>query len=125
MRIVGALLLFYAAHYLYRRLEVAISRHRTARKHECEPVRLSPALNTFSNDVFGWKFPILVMNGFKAGKVLENLQKAFFESCNTVQVKVLFGNVIFPIEPEKLETKLSSNFNDWTITPRRKHAFSP
>lgn len=78
-----------------------------------------------NNDVFGWKFPILVMNGLKARKVLENLQKSLFESCNTVQVKILFGNVISPVEPENLKTKLSSNFNDWTITPRRKHAFSP
>ena len=125
VRIAGALFLFYIVHHLYHRLGVAISRQRTARKHECEPVRSSPALNTFSNDVFGWKFPLLVMNGFKDHKVLENIHKAFFESRNTVQVKALFTKMIFTVEPENLKTVLASNFNDWTITSRRKDAFGP
>lgn len=49
--IIGALLLFYAIRYLHRRFEVANSRHLVARKHDCELVRHSPALNTFYNDV--------------------------------------------------------------------------
>lgn len=125
VRIFGALLLFFAVRYVYGRLEVAISRHRTARKHDCKPVKLSPALNTFSNNMFGWKIPILLLNGFKARKVLETIQKVFFESCNTVQVKLLSTNMIFTIEPENIKTILASNFNDWSITTRRKHAFGP
>lgn len=125
VRILGSLLIFYAIHYVYRRLEVAVSRHRTARKHDCKPVKPSPVLNTISNDFLGWKVPKLLINGYKARKVLENLQKVFLKNCNTVQVKLLFTNVILTIEPENVKTILASNFNDWTVTTRRKQAFEP
>ena len=65
------------------------------------------------------------MNGFKDGKVLENLHTALFEVCNTVRVKMLFSNIIFTIEPENLKTMLSSDFNNWNISTRRKYGFIP
>lgn len=125
IRILGGLLLFYAIHYVYRRLEVAISRHRIARIHDCKPVKHSPALNTFSDGIFGWKVPLLLMNGFSTRKVLENIQKVIFKDCNTVQFKILSTNIIWTIEPKNLKTILASNFKDWDITTRRKKAFGP
>ena len=123
VRIFGGLLFLYAVHYVYRRLEVALSRHRTARKHDCKPIKPSLELNTFSNGIFGWKVPILLMNGFRARKVLETIQKVLFKNCNTVQVNLLSTNMIWTMEPENLKTILASNFNDWTIATLRKQAF--
>ena len=123
MRTVGALLLFYAVHYVYCRLGVAIARHRTAREHDCKPVKHSPALNTLSNNIFGWKIPTLQRNGFRTRDVLERLQKVLFESGNTVQVKILFTDMIFTIEPENLKTILATNVNEWTFSVIRKRSF--
>ena len=121
--IFGALVLFYAVRCIYHRLEISMSRHRTSRKLRCEPIKRSRALNTYSNNVFGWKVPLLLMKAFKARNVLDTLQKVIFEGRNTVQVKSIFTSLIFTVEPENLKEILASNFNDWTITARRKYAF--
>ncbi len=118
----GALLLFYAIYNGYCRLEAAISSHRFARTHDCKPVKPSPTLNTFSNEILGWKVPLLLLNGFKAGKPLETIQKHFFQNCYTVRAKLLSTNIIFTMEPENVKTILASSFNDWTMTTRRKRA---
>lgn len=125
VRFFGRLLLLYAVHYVYRRLEVAISHHRTARKHDCKPAKPILPPNTFSNDIFGWNIPMLLMNGSKARKVLENIRKVLFKICNTVQVKLLSANMIFTIEPENIKTMLATEFDNWTLTTLRKQAFGP
>ena len=118
----GGLLLFYVIYNGYCRLEAAISGHRFARTHDCEPVKPSPTLNTFSNEILGWKVALLLVNGYRAGKPLGTIEKYFFQNCYTVRVKLLSTNMIFTIEPENLRTILASNFNDWTLTTRRKRA---
>ncbi len=118
----GGLLLFYVIYNGYCRLEAAISGHRFARTHDCKPVKPSPTLNTFSNEILGWKVPLLLINAYKAGNVLEVVQKCFFRNCHTVRVKLLSTNIIFTIEPENLKTILASNFKEWTLSTRRKRA---
>lgn len=65
------------------------------------------------------------MNGVEARKVLENLQKAFFETCNTVHVKVLFRNVILTMEPENLQDDTVFKLQRLSYKARRKHALGP
>ena len=59
------------------------------------------------------------MNGYKAGKPLETIQKHLFQHYYTVQVKLLSTNMVFTIKPENLRTIMASNFNDWILTTRR------
>ena len=122
-RVPGVLLILYAAHYVYCRLQLAISRHRTAKKEDCEPVKRWPGLNTFSNDVIGWKIPMLMFERIRARKALETQHEDFFKSCNTVQFKAWLTDITLTTEPENIKTVLSLNFNDWNLTTRRKWVF--
>lgn len=118
-------ILFYALYSVYWQLTVGASRRAFIKKHGCKPIKNTPELNSFPNNVFGIKVLRENLQGVKAHNVLDVFRGRFLRNGYTNHSKVLFTDLMQTVESENVKTMLALNFKDWSLGDRRKDAFTP
>ena len=117
--------LMFALYYIHWELTIGASRRAIIKKHGCKPMKHSPELNSFPNNIIGIK---AVKEGIRAAKehrLMAYTRARFLRNGYTTHLKVLFTETIQTLEPDNLKTILALDFKKWGLGTRRKNAFIP
>ena len=117
--------IIYALYYIYWELTIGASRRAMIKNHGCKPIRHSPELNSFPNNIIGIK---LLRQRFKASeehRLMADTRAIFLRNGYNTRLRILFTDLIQTIEPENLKTIMALDFKKWGLGNRRKEAFVP
>ncbi len=116
--------LIYAVYCVHWQFTAGVARRRLIAKHGCRPIQPTYEWNTLNRSIFGWQGFRERLAAYRDHRLLEYYAERFRRHGNTIPWRVLNRYTIFTIEPENMKTSFATNFNDWSITKRRKDAFS-
>ena len=115
----------YTLYYIYWELTVGASRRAMIKEHGCKPIKHSPDLNSFPNNIIGIKEVKRTLAATKEHRLLAHQRSRFLNNGNTTHTKVFFTDMIQTLEPENLKTMLALDFKKWGLGNRRKETFVP
>lgn len=115
----------YALYYIHWELTIGASRRDMIKKHGCKPIKHSPELNSFPNNIIGIKSLKDGLKAVKEHRLLPYSRDCFLRNGNTRHTKILFTDFILTLEPENLKTIMALDFKKWSLGNRRKEAFVP
>ena len=117
--------LIFALYYVHWELTIGASRRAIIKKHGCKPMKHSPELNSFPNNLIGIKAVKEGLRATKEHRVMAYARARYLKNGYTTRLKVLFAEQIQTVEPENLKTILALDFKKWGLGSRRKNAFVP
>ena len=117
--------LIYALYYIHWELTVGASRRAMIKMHGCKPMKNSPDLNSFPNNIIGIREVRRSLQAVKEHRLLDDNRSKFLLNGNNTHAKVLFTELMQTLEPENLKTIMALDFNKWSLGKRRKDAFVP
>lgn len=115
----------YAFYYIHWELTIGASRRAMIKEHGCKPMKQSPELNSFPENIVGIK---TVMGNIKAAKehrLMAHNRARFLRNGNNTHMKFFFTDLVQTLEPENLKTIMAKDFKKWGLGNRRKDAFVP
>ena len=115
----------YALYYIHWELTVGASRRSMIKKHGCKPIKRSPELYSFPNNIVGIKEPTQGLQAVKEHRFLDLNRGRYQRNGNTTHLKIFFTELVQTIEPENLKTMMALDFKKWGLGGRRKAAFVP
>ena len=117
--------LLYGLYYAYRQLTTGAPRRALILKHGCKPIKNTPQLNSFPENIFGVNIVRENLKALRELRFLANLQERLLKHGNTVYIRVFFTTMYSTIEPENVKAMMAVNFKDWSLGARRIDAFTP
>ena len=117
--------LIYALYYLHWQLTIGASRRAMIKQHGCKPMKQSPDLNSFPNNIIGIKEVKRSLQAAKEHRLLAHNRSRFLKNGNNTHVKIFFTDLMQTLEPENLKTIMALDFKKWGLGDRRKGAFVP
>lgn len=118
-------LIIYILYFIHWELTIGASRRAMIRKHGCKPIKYSPELNSFPDNIASIK---TLKGNIRAARELRYMahnRARFLRNGNSTHMKYFFTDLIQTIEPENLKTILALDFHKWGLGNRRKDAFVP
>ena len=121
----GASLFLYILYYIHWQLTTGASRRNLIKQNGCKPVRDNSEVNSFPNNILGYKTIQQNVAAFKEHRVLECFKDRYGRLGNTHHYKTMTVDMIHTIEPENLKAVMAIKFKDFYLPDRRKDAFMP
>ena len=115
----------YALYYIHWELTVGSSRRAMIKKHGCKPIKHSPELNSFPDNIIGVKQLLSNVKAVKEHRLMANNRARYLRNGPNTHMKFFFTDIIQTTEPENVKTILALDFKKWSLGNRRKHAFVP
>ena len=107
--------------FTYNVVGSKISQKRLKRQHGCQ----QPARYHHKDPFLGLDDVWETLRAAKAKEFLPRIRRQYEKYGNTFSSRFLTYPVMNTIEPENIQTVLSTSFNDYEIGSRRREAFSP
>ena len=117
--------LIYALYYLHWELTIGASRRAMIKEHGCKPIRHSPDLNSFPNNIIGFKEFKRSIKAVAEHRLLDHNRSRFLNNGNNTHVKILLTEHMQTLEPENIKTIMALDFKKWGLGKGRKSAFVP
>ena len=117
--------LIYALYYIHWELTIGAARRAMIKEHGCKPMRHSPDLNSFPNNIIGIKEVRRTLKAAKEHRLLAHNRSRFLNNGNNTHVKIIFTDLMQTLEPENLKTIMALDFKKWGLGNRRKGTFVP
>ena len=118
-------LVIYALYYIYWELTIGVSRRALIKEHGCKPIKHSPELNSFPDNIIGIKSLTENIKAVKEHRLMAYNRARFLRNGNNTRMRFIFTDLIQTIEPENIKTMLAIDFKKWGLGDRRKNAFVP
>ena len=117
--------LVYALYYIHWELTIGSSRRAMIKEHGCKPIKHSPTLNSFPQNIIGIKTVKQSLKAVKEHRLLDHNRARYLRNGNNTHLKMFFTDLMQTIEPENIKTIMALDFKKWGLGKRRKDAFVP
>ena len=118
-------LVFYALYYIHWELTIGASRRAMIKQHGCKPIKHSPELNSFPENIIGIKSVMRSLKVAKEHRLMAYNRARHMRNGNNTHLKIFFTELVQTLEPENLKTILALDFKKWGLGSRRRAAFVP
>lgn len=95
------------------------------RKHGCKPMKHSPELNSFPDNIIGIKAVTGNIKASKEHRLMAHNRARFLRIGHNTNMRFFFTDLMQTVEPENIKTILAMDFKKWSLGNRRKDAFVP
>ena len=117
--------LVYALYYIHWELTIGASRRAMIKEHGCKPMKHSPELNSFPQNIIGIKTVKQSLKAVKEHRLMDHNRARYMRNGNSTHLKMFFTDFIQTVEPENIKTIMALDFKKWSLGKRRKDAFVP
>lgn len=115
----------YLLYYIHWELTIGASRRAMIKEHGCKPVKHSPELNSFPDNIIGIRAVTENIKAVKEHRLMAHNRARTLRNGYTTHTKFLFTDLVQTVEPENIKTILALDFKKWGLGTRRKDAFVP
>ncbi|KAF6221995.1 hypothetical protein HO133_001963 [Letharia lupina] len=118
-------LVIYVLYYIHWELTIGASRRAMIKEHGCKPMKHSPELNSFPDNIIGIKALMGNVKAAQEHRLMAHNRARFLRIGNNTHMKFIFTDLMQTNEPENIKTILALDFKSWGLGKRRKDAFVP
>ena len=122
--LLGSIVIF-ILYYIHWELTVGASRRAMIKKYGCKPLKHSPEVNSFPENIVGIKTLWGNIKAAKEHRLMSHNRARFLRIGYTTHMKFFFTDLVQTNEPENLKTMMALDFKKWGLGNRRKTAFVP